>query len=95
MNKVKELVPKFGTKSNESFFGVDYRMKELAQSFVEATGNSKYKSILFKENLEKLIDLFSTNDSAIKDVVINSLSELRNLLEDQISIDSKEILSDF
>lgn len=93
--RVNELIPKFQTKSSEPFFGVDYRMKELAQSFAEAKGSNKYKSILFKENIDKLKNIFSSQDPVNKEDVILSLSELRNLLEDQISIDSKEILSDF
>jgi hypothetical protein len=96
LDKISDIALKIEKKDAEPLFGVDRRLKHLAQSFVEAKGKkNKFKSILFRKNISEIKKLIEAPSKDETENIITSLSELRNLLEDQITIDSKEIISDF
>jgi hypothetical protein len=96
LTDLMHIVPKIEERNLEPLFGVDNRLKQLAKSFVDAKGKqNKFKSALFQKSINEVLPLLSSDQPLSIDELILSLSELRNLLEDQITIDSKDIISNF
>ena len=91
--KLSSLVKSLEDKKGEALMGTDYRLRNLARNFVDAKGKRrKYKSLLFKASPEPVLEMLRKDDRSQS--LIDSLSELRTLIEEHISIDSSEIFGD-
>lgn len=83
------------SKKTDPLTGLDIRYRKLIRNFVEAKSKkSRFKSILFKGTPGRVLDLVNSQSLDDKKELINSLMELRMLLEDHISIDLKELMGD-
>jgi hypothetical protein len=100
-NKIKLFIEKLDnlvkieSKKTDPLTGLDIRYRKLIRNFVEAKSKkSRFKSSLFKGSPNKVLELIISNNSEDKKELINSLTELRTLLEDHISVDLKELIGD-
>lgn len=95
LERLNTLVGKVEQHEEDPLTGADIRFRNFAKSFVEAKGKkTRFTSALFQSNIPslKLMLEDSTNNSIQE--LIKSLSELRLLFEEQVSIDSKSIIGD-
>ena len=75
--------------------GLDTRFKSLVNQFTEAKGRKRrYKSILFRQNPTAVIKMMSEKEVANPKELIESLTELGNLIEDHLSLDTKDVIGD-
>ncbi len=90
LEKLTSLVKSLEDKKGEPLTGTDYRLRNLARNFVDAKSKrKKYKSVLFKASPEPVLEMLQNN---VRDKnLIDSLTELRTLVEEHISADSSEI----
>ena len=72
---------------------MDSRFKSLVHRFNEAKGRkSRFKSILFRQNPTLIMQMIKQNDKKSTKELIDSLTELGNLIEDHLSIDTGEVI---
>lgn len=97
LNRLNKVVPN-NEKTETSptrLLGLDSRFKTLVRQFTEAKGKtSRYKSILFRQDPTIVIEFINNDTTSNSKKLIESLTELGNLIEDHISIDTKEVLGD-
>lgn len=75
--------------------GLDTRFKSLVSQFNDAKGKKKrFKSVLFRQNPAPIIRMLEKEDIDNSKELINSLTELSNLIEDHLSTDTKEVIGD-
>lgn len=74
--------------------GVDPRLRQLARSFVAAKQERrKHQSVLFEESPSHVADLLTATDEEKQKALIESLSELRTLIEEHFYTNASQILS--
>ena len=90
LEKLTQLVKSLEDNKGEPLTGTDFRLRSLARNFVDAKGKRrKYKSILFKKSPQLVLEMLQNNQNS--ENLIDSLTELRTLVEEHISADSSEI----
>lgn len=95
LDQLESLVVKVEKKDEEPLVGTDVRLRTFAKSFVEAKGRkTKFKSSLFQTSIPSIRTMLSKSNPNDSNDLIQSLTELRVLLEEQISIDSKSIINE-
>lgn len=106
VNQAKSIIAKFLTKlnglvvsvendANDPMTGVDLKLRSFAKSFVDARSRrTKFKSPLFASNIEYIQNLLTSVGDENKQALIDSLNDLKLLLDEQISLDTKEIISE-
>jgi hypothetical protein len=73
--------------------GVDLRERTFIRKYIDARKKHKqYKSILFKKSPKEVV-LLLENDQE-KNLLIESLIDLRNLINEHIAIDLKDLVGD-
>lgn len=73
--------------------GVDLRERTFIRKYIDARKKHKqYKSILFKKSPKEVV-LLLENDQE-KNLLIESLVDLRNLINEHIAIDLKDLVGD-
>lgn len=74
--------------------GVDFRERSFIRKFMDAKRKPKqYQSILFKKSPMEVIDLLNTN-KADNSKLIEALTDLRNLINEHIALDLKDLVGD-
>lgn len=90
LEKLTRLVKSLEDNKGEPLTGTDYRLRNLARNFVDAKSKRrKYKSVLFKSSPQPVLEMLQNNERG--ENLIDSLTELRTLVEEHISADSSEI----
>lgn len=90
--KVVSEVEAGNAKAN---LGTDVRIRQLARSFVKATNNSRrFQSILFRNKISKFRCLLSEDKKENGQALIESLEELRLLVEEHLSDDMEQVLGE-
>lgn len=93
LSKLNNNLEEYNSRKNKPMLGIDAKQKEFIKSFAEAKKSTgRFKSILFKQNINALETLIQEGYYVNKEEISNSLSELSNLLEIQTSLDLKKIL---
>jgi hypothetical protein len=93
LKSLNKAINDLEAQAPKSLLGIDSRQKSLIQSFTEAKKNKqKFKSKLFRTSPQFIIDTIDNQE--FSDELISSLSELRTLLNDHITIDFKNIVLD-
>ena len=73
--------------------GVDLRERTFIRKYIDAKKKGKqYKSVLFKKSPSDVIALLDNENN--NDELISSLSDLRNLINEHIAIDLKDLVGD-
>lgn len=95
LKQLDNLVSKVEKREEEPLMGTDVRLRSFAKSFVEAKGRrTKFKSALFQASISSINEKLQSDNVSDSAELIQSLAELRVLLEEQISIDSKTIINE-
>jgi hypothetical protein len=95
LDQLENLVIKVEKREDEPLVGTDIRLRTFAKSFVEARGRkTKFRSPLFQSSIPAIHTMIQNNRPEDSTELIQSLTELRVLLEEQISIDSKSIINE-
>ncbi|MBX2963236.1 MAG: hypothetical protein KF687_12040 [Cyclobacteriaceae bacterium] len=80
---------------SDTLTGIDSRSRKLIRNFMEARNRgTKFKSILFKSSPSKVLEILNSNDKEEKAQLINSLTELRGLLEDHVAFDAQDLIGE-
>lgn len=73
--------------------GVDLRERTFIRKYIDAKKKPRqYKSVLFKKSPSDVITMLDKDDDA--DALIESLTDLRNLINEHIAIDLKDLVGD-
>ncbi|MFQ5812608.1 MAG: hypothetical protein ACE5I2_05385 [Anaerolineae bacterium] len=76
--------------------GIDPRLQQLARSFVTAKRDrSRFHSTLFTQSPSETVDLLASADEKDQQAIVESLTDLRILVEEHIYTDARRILSEF
>lgn len=95
LKQLEALVFRVEKREEEPLIGVDLRLRSFAKSFVIAKGNkTKFQSSLFQDNISNILSSMEKEPIVNTQELIQSLTELRQLIEEQVSIDSKSIIND-
>lgn len=80
---------------NKIVKGVDMRERVFIRKFIDAQKKQKhYKSLLFKDSPSEVITLLKSSVNGNTDQLIESLSDLRNLINEHLAIDLKDLVGD-
>ncbi len=75
--------------------GTDIRFRQLAKSFVKATNNRRrFQSILFQNKIAKFKDSLAEGKDDDQQIWIESLEELRLLVEEHLYDDMEQVLGE-
>ncbi|WP_454801419.1 hypothetical protein [Mucilaginibacter phyllosphaerae] len=92
--KLNSLVDTAGENASP-LTGVDVRYRSLVRKYVDAKGHrNKFKSILFKNSPDKVMQLMDSTEKSDVNKLIESLSEFKSLLEDHGVVDARELIGD-
>ncbi len=95
LDQLENLVIKVEKRDEDPLIGADIRLRTFAKCFVEAKGRkTKFRSSLFQSSIPLIQGMIQNDLRENSSEIILSLTELRILLEEQISIDSKSIISE-
>ena len=95
LRRLNVLVGSIEKTPFEPLIGADERMRSFAKNFVAAKRrNTRFKSILFKRDISQLEKMLLDLKAPDRLKVIESLSELSTLLEEQTSSYLKEIVGE-
>ena len=92
LGELEAFVLAVGDKGNRPVTGADARTRQLARSFVQARRDrGHYRSQLFRSSPAIVRDMLDSQDQSIQKALLESLDELRSLLEDHIHSDACKI----
>jgi hypothetical protein len=95
LTELDKFIQTAGDKGNRPVTGTDARTRQLARSFVQARRDrGHYKSQLFQSSPALVRDLLASQDPNTQKVLLESLDELRSLLEAHIHTDARKILGE-
>jgi exopolysaccharide biosynthesis predicted pyruvyltransferase EpsI len=98
--KVIEFLKKLDTSlenrlHSNILYGMDERNRMLVRNFLEAKSKAKkFKSPLFKQSPSGVIKLLEKPNFYIEASLVDSLSDLRTLIEEHLTVDIKELIGD-
>ncbi len=76
--------------------GADTRMRQLAEKLAEARrSTARGKSPLLRKSLKKTIELLESQKSEDRDSLLESLRDLRRLLDEHMETDTRALVGDF
>lgn len=95
LRKLNKNLEEYNKDKSKPMIGIDAKQRGFIKSFVDAKKSSnRYKSVLFKKNINALEALMQEDYYENKEEIINSLSELSTLLEEQTSFDIKKVIAE-
>jgi hypothetical protein len=81
---------------NNPLVGVDPRLRKLGRRFVDARRNERrFRSCLFTDSIREVRELLNPQDEDEQQALVESLSELRRLIEEHVHTDANEIFETF
>lgn len=94
MKKLSSLV---GTQNHaDPLTGIDLRYRSLVRKYVDAKSRkNQFKSTLFKNSPEKVLELIDSEQTEDRVKLIESLSEFRKLIQNHGLSDVRELMGDF
>jgi hypothetical protein len=80
--------------NREAILGVDSRLRSFVRSFEDAKSRKRqFKSRLFKESPYEILELLKNPYSKDElEIIVNSLTDLRTIVETHNSVDLKELI---
>lgn len=94
MKKLEELVST-AQKNADPLTGIDLRYRSLVRKYVDAKSRkAQFKSTLFKNSPEKVLDLIDSNSMDDRVKLIDSLAEFRKLIQSHGLSDVRELMGD-
>jgi hypothetical protein len=79
-----------------ALIGLDPRLRKLARRFVAARHNRRqFRSSLFTESLSDVSSLLTPTNEEEQQALVESLSDLRSLIEEHVYTDANQIFETF
>ncbi len=79
-----------------ALLGIDPRLQQLARSFVTAKRDrNRFHSMLFTQSPSETVGLLASTDEKDQQALVESLADLRTLVEEHVQTDTARILEDF
>ncbi len=79
-----------------ALIGLDPRLRKLARRFVAARRNKRrFRSSLFTESLSDVTSLLTPMNEEEQQALVESLSDLRSLIEEHVYTDANQIFETF
>lgn len=95
LESFEKIVSEVKARNSKPTLGRDVRTRQLAESFVKATSNRRrFQSILFQNEIARFRDLLSEQKKENIQVLIESLEELRLLVEEHLYEDMEQVLGE-
>ena len=95
LDSFEKIVSDVESGAAKPTLGADIRFRQLAKSFVKATNNRRrFQSILFQNKIAKFKDSLAEGKDADKRIWIESLEELRLLVEEHLYDDMEQVLGE-
>jgi hypothetical protein len=83
-------------EQENALVGIDPRLRKLARRFVAARRNRRrFRSSLFTESLSDVMRLLTPEDEEEQQALVESLSDLRSLIEEHVYTDANQIFETF
>ena len=95
LGKLQDVIHKTEQVKAMPILGVDSRLKQLAKSFIAAKDNRRrFHSALFTKNICHVTQLLSSTQEKDEKELVESLAELRVLIQEHIHTDASRILGE-
>jgi len=95
LKNLAQVVDQAEQTGSGPLLGVDPRLRQLAGDFSRARQGARFCSRLFREPLSDTVDLLTSTEPTDQQALVESLSELRTLIEEHVQTDVVQILEDF
>lgn len=96
LRRLDPLIEAAEEKEREPVTGADARMRQLAQRLVEARrSNARGKSPLLKKSMSKVIELLESKAPEDQEPLLESLRDLRQLLDEHLETDTRALVGGF
>jgi hypothetical protein len=95
LENLAQVVDQVEQTESGPLLGVDPRLRQLAGDFSRARQGARFRSRLFREPLSDTVHLLTSAKPADQQALVESLSELRTLIEEHVQTDVVQILEDF
>jgi len=96
LRRLQPLVEAAETKGGEPVTGADTRMRQLAERLAEARRTRpKRKSPLLRNSFSKVIELLESQQRESRDSLLESLRDLRQLLDEHLKTDTRALVGGF
>lgn len=95
LETLEKVIKQVENVETEPLTGLDPRSRQLIRNFAAARKNRKqFKSTLFKKSPAAILKLLDSDKERDEKALLKSLSDLRILLEEHITIDTMRIIGD-
>ncbi len=92
----EKIVQQAEQADGEALLGIDPRLQQLARSFVTAKRDkNRFHSALFTQSPSETVGLLASADEKDQQALVESLTDLRTLVEEHIYTDTHQILNQF
>ena len=95
LKNLEQVVDQAEQTGSGPLLGVDPRLRQLAGDFSRARQGARFRSRLFREPLSDTVDSLASTEPTDRQALVESLSELRTLIEEHVQTDVVQILEDF
>jgi hypothetical protein len=95
LKNLAQVVDQAEQTESGPLLGVDPRLRQLAGDFSRARQGARFRSRLFQEPLSDTVDSLTSTEPTDRQALVESLSELRTLIEEHVQTDVVQILEDF
>jgi hypothetical protein len=92
---LEPIVNETEEEGTEPVLGADPRLRQLAKRFINAkSGNKRSHSALFRTDLSRIQKLLESEKPEDRQALVDSLEDLRVLLEEQAHTDAERVLGE-
>ena len=96
LRRLEPLMEAAGEEEREPVTGADTRMRQLAARLAEARrGKTKGKSPLFRKPLSTVVELLESDKPEDRPPLLESLKDLRQLLDEHLETDTRALVGGF
>ncbi|MFO1432077.1 MAG: hypothetical protein U1F76_18365 [Candidatus Competibacteraceae bacterium] len=96
LKTLKPVVSEIEGEELKPVLGVDPRLRQLAKSFLSAKRNHRrFRSALFKNQFSQFEQLLQSKQAEDREPLLESLKELRVLIEEHVHVDADRVLGEF
>lgn len=95
LRRLEPLIEAAEEKEREPVTGADARMRQLAQRLVERRSKARGKSPLLTKSVSKVIELLESENPESREPLLESLRDLRQLLDEHLETDTRALVGGF
>jgi hypothetical protein len=95
LRRLELLIEAAEKKEREPVTGADVRMRQLAQRLIERRSKARGKSPLLTKSMSKVIELLESETPEGREPLLESLRDLRQLLDEHLETDTRALVGGF